>query len=44
LTDGGIVVWAIVLDTMDGSVVCARVERNPDKLVGLLPTSQRVLR
>ena len=35
LTDGGIVVGAMVLDIMDGSVVGVRVVRNPDKLVRL---------
>jgi hypothetical protein len=35
LTDGGLVVGAIVLDIMDGSVVGVRVVRNPDKLVRL---------
>ena len=35
LTDGGIVVGAIVLDIMDGSIVGVRVVRNPDKLVRL---------
>jgi hypothetical protein len=35
LTEGGIVVGAIVLDVMDGSIVGVRVVRNPDKLVRL---------
>jgi RNA polymerase sigma-70 factor, ECF subfamily len=35
LLDDGIVVGAIVLDVMDGSIVGVRVVRNPDKLVRL---------